>query len=126
MNQTYNPNGATASQAAAQLFSSISTAASSVATTFQVIGNASEVLAIKSQDWVNATREKSMLDAMDRTERLRDEAAFTMANRIGEHAKVLANNPALAQAYEVCLNRINAKLDGTPVSSTTGTITASP
>lgn len=101
---------ATASKSAANavinIFGTVTTAANAVTTAVTVAGNAFEVLNLKSNDWLVETREGIELNGIDRSLRLRDEAANSMATRLVERAKVMGETLSYRDAYRQAMKSI--------------------
>lgn len=99
-----------AAVSASQLLGVISTAASTVTTACNVLGNAADVLNVKSQDWLDETRERTNAMRIDRTERIIDEVSFSISNRIVEREVMLDRNPKLKAAYDATVLKVTAAL----------------
>lgn len=99
-----------AAQSATQLFGSITTAANAVTTCINAAGNAFEVLNIKSSDWLADNQLKSKAMAEDRKVAVIDEVSFSIAHRMVERNKLLAQSPELKTAYEAALKKVEAAI----------------
>ncbi|WP_199097191.1 hypothetical protein [Dyella sp. ASV21] len=95
-----------AAQSAALLFGAVGTTANAFTTAVTVVGNAFDVMNVKSNDWLADTRLRSAASAEDRKVAVIDEVTFSIASRIVEREKTLAGNAALKAAYDKALEQV--------------------
>lgn len=100
-----------AAHSVTQLLGTVTVSADALSTAVRSVGNAFDVLQVKSNDWLEDTQLKSAAMKEDREAQVIDEVAFSIATRMVERAKILASNPALGQAYDQVLARVQARVD---------------
>lgn len=97
-----------AANSAAKLFGAVTTTADAFTTAITVVGNAFDVMNVKSSDWLADTRLRSAASAEDRKVAVIDEVTFSIAQRIIEREKSFDGNPRLKAAYDSALARVEA------------------
>lgn len=95
-----------AAQAVTKLFDSVAVTAGVFTTAVNTVGNACDVLSIKSNDWLADTRLRSAATAEDRKVAVIDEVTFSIATRILEREKTFQGNAALKAAYDSALKQV--------------------
>lgn len=100
-----------AAHSATQLFGTITVTADAISTAVSSVGNAFDVLNVKSNDWLKDTKLKSAALAEERESSIVDEITFSIANRIVEREKILSQNTTLKAAYNATLARVQAAVD---------------
>lgn len=98
-----------AATAVTQLFGTITTTANVITTAVTAVGNTFDVLNVRSTDWLQETREAVELNSIDRSARLRDETAHSMATRLVERSKLMGTNViGYDKAYDASMQTIEA------------------
>lgn len=108
-----------AAHSAAQLFGTVTVTADAISTAVRTVGNAFDVMNVKSSDWLRDTKIKSAALAEESESAIVDEIAFSIANRMVERDKVLETNPLLKGAYAKVLDQVQAA-----VNKATGKVTS--
>lgn len=88
-----------ASLSASQIFGAIGAAATAVTTTCNTIGNAADVLSVKSKDWLHDTRLLSAATRVERTDSIVHDVSLRIAKRKAEVKKILDRDNDLRAAY---------------------------
>lgn len=88
-----------ATVSSAQLFATVGAAATALTTGFTVIGDAADVLGVKSKDWLDDTRMRSQAMRIERMDAIVHDVALTIAQRKVEVKKILDRESDLREAY---------------------------
>lgn len=91
-----------------KLFGAVTTTADAITTAIGVVGNAFDVLNVKSTDWLEDTRKLSAATAEEREVAIIDDVTFAIATRLMEREKAFVGNPQLKAAYDAALVRVEA------------------
>lgn len=100
-----------AAHSVTQLLGTVTVSADALSTAVRSVGNAFDVLNVKSTDWLEDTKIKSAALKEERESAIVDEITFAIATRHVERAKILESNKLLSQAYDQVLAKVQARVD---------------